>query len=125
MTPEAAARPGVIHQGPRRHWLLGNLGEFNRGQLGFYVRSAREHGDVVPVRLGPRRGFLLPPRRDRGSPRRPAARFCESTRDSVPQTPPGRRAVRVRGRSHGATTCQAKPFPVRYRYSQYPHGPAS
>jgi cytochrome P450 len=49
----------VIHQGPREHWLLGSLGEFNRDQLGFYGRCAREHGDVVPVRLGPRRGLLI------------------------------------------------------------------
>jgi cytochrome P450 len=49
----------VIHQGPREHWLLGSLGEFNRDQLGFYGRCAREYGDVVPVRLGPRRGLLI------------------------------------------------------------------
>lgn len=59
MTPGAGARAGVIHQGPREHWLLGSLGEFNRDQLGFYGRCAREHGDVVPVRLGPRRGLLI------------------------------------------------------------------
>jgi cytochrome P450 len=35
------------------------VGEFNRDQLGFYVRCAREYGDVVPVRLGPRRGLLV------------------------------------------------------------------
>lgn len=54
-----AARGGVRHQGPRDHWLLGSLGEFGRDQLGFYVRCAREYGDVVPVRLGSRRGFLI------------------------------------------------------------------
>jgi cytochrome P450 len=54
-----AARGGVRHQGPRDHWLLGSLGEFGRDQLGFYVRCAREYGDVVPVRLGSRRGLLI------------------------------------------------------------------
>jgi hypothetical protein len=32
--------------------LLGSLGEFNRDQLGYYERCAREYGDVVPVRFG-------------------------------------------------------------------------
>jgi cytochrome P450 len=39
--------------------LLGSLREFRRDQLGFYTRCAREHGDVVPVRLGPTRGLLI------------------------------------------------------------------
>jgi hypothetical protein len=59
MTPGAAANTVVLHQGPRGHGVLGSLGEFNRDQLGFYVRCAREYGDVVPVRLGPRRGLLI------------------------------------------------------------------
>ncbi len=48
-----------LSEGPRGHRFLGSLGEFNRDQLGFYVRCARERGDVVPVRLGPRRGLLI------------------------------------------------------------------
>ena len=45
--------------GPPGHGLLGNLGDFTRDQLGFYVRCRREHGDVVPIRLGPRRALLI------------------------------------------------------------------
>ena len=59
MTPGATAESAVLSQGPRGHRLLGSLGDFNRDQLGFYVRCAREYGDVVPVRLGPRRGLLI------------------------------------------------------------------
>jgi cytochrome P450 len=59
MTPQAAAQAAVLQRGPRDHWLLGSLGEFGRDQLGFYVRCAREYGDVVPVRLGSRRGLLI------------------------------------------------------------------
>lgn len=59
MTPGAAAGAEVFRQGPRGHWLLGSAREFTRDQLGFYVRCAREYGDVVPVRLGPRRGLLI------------------------------------------------------------------
>jgi hypothetical protein len=44
MTPGAAGRARMIHHGPREHWLLDSLGEFNRDQLGFYVRCAREYG---------------------------------------------------------------------------------
>ncbi len=58
-TPGAAAGAGVFRQGPRDHWLLGSAREFTRDQLGFYARCAREYGDVVPVRLGPRRGLLI------------------------------------------------------------------
>src|SRR5262245_28234419 len=46
-------------QGPRGHRFLGSLNEINRDQLGFYARCAREHGDVVPVRLAAQRGLLI------------------------------------------------------------------
>jgi len=49
----------TLREGPRGPALLGNLGELNRDQLGFYTRCAREYGDLVPVRLGPRRGLLI------------------------------------------------------------------
>ena len=49
----------TVREGPRGPALLGNLGELNRDQLGFYTRCAREYGDLVPVRLGPRRGLLI------------------------------------------------------------------
>jgi cytochrome P450 len=45
--------------GPKGHFLLGSGPEFSRDQLGFYTACAREYGDVVPVRLGPRRGLLV------------------------------------------------------------------
>ena len=45
-------------RGPRGRWLMGSLGDFSRDQLGFYVDCAR-YGDVVPVRLGPRRALLF------------------------------------------------------------------
>ena len=45
--------------GPRSQPLLGNLREFNRNQLGFYARCAREYGDVVPIRLARARGLLI------------------------------------------------------------------
>lgn len=45
-------------RGPRGHGLLGNLSDFQRDQLGFYADCAR-YGDVVPVRLGPRRAVLF------------------------------------------------------------------
>ena len=45
-------------RGPRARGLLGHLNEFQRDQLGFYAECAR-YGDVVPVRLGPRRALLV------------------------------------------------------------------
>jgi cytochrome P450 len=45
-------------RGPRGRQVLGNLGDFQRDQLGFY-RSCARYGDVVPVRFGPRRAVLL------------------------------------------------------------------
>jgi hypothetical protein len=59
MAPSPAAETAALHQGPRGHALLGNLRDFNRDQLGFYARCAREHGDVVAVRLAPSRGLLI------------------------------------------------------------------
>lgn len=45
-------------RGPRGHWPLGHLGDFQRDQLGFYVECAR-YGDAVPIRFGPRRAMLF------------------------------------------------------------------
>ena len=55
----ASAGAAARHQGPRGGRFLGSLGEINRDQLGFYVRCAREYGDVVPVRLAAQRGLLI------------------------------------------------------------------
>lgn len=41
--------------GPDGRWLLGSLGEFRRDILGFFSRCARDYGDVVSFRLGPKR----------------------------------------------------------------------
>jgi cytochrome P450 len=49
----------TLPRGPRGRVLLGNLPDFQRDQLGFYASCAREYGDVVPVRFGPRRAFLI------------------------------------------------------------------
>ena len=60
MSPPATESRGAPRPaGPRGSRLLGSLRDFSRDQLGFYERCAREHGDVVPVRLGPSRGLLV------------------------------------------------------------------
>ncbi|HEY2760461.1 MAG TPA: cytochrome P450, partial [Pirellulales bacterium] len=43
---------------PPGHWLRGNLTEFRRDMLGFFTRCSREYGDLVAVRLGPRKVHL-------------------------------------------------------------------
>jgi cytochrome P450 len=48
-----------LPRGPRGHFLLGNLPDFRRDQLGFYAACARDYVDVVPIRLGPRRAMLV------------------------------------------------------------------
>jgi cytochrome P450 len=53
------AETAPLPHGPKGHRLFGSLAEFNRDQLGFYARCAREFGDVVPVRLGWNRGLLI------------------------------------------------------------------
>ena len=40
------------------HWLTGNLREFRRDRLGF-LTDARTYGDVVAIRLGPARIWVL------------------------------------------------------------------
>ena len=46
-------------RGPKGRLLLGNGPDFGRDQLGFYAACAREYGDLVPIRLGPRRALLV------------------------------------------------------------------
>src|SRR5215475_11401306 len=41
------------------HWLLGNLPDFRKDMLGFFTRTARDVGDVVTMKLGTRRPFLI------------------------------------------------------------------
>lgn len=45
--------------GPKGHWILGCLQEFRQDMLAFYTRIAREFGDIVGFRLGPKRVVLL------------------------------------------------------------------
>ena len=45
--------------GPRGTWLGGNLSEFKRDRLAFFARCARDYGDVVSLRFGPRRMYLV------------------------------------------------------------------
>ena len=47
-------RRPVSLPGPPQHWLFGNLREFGRDRLGSLSRWAREYGDVVWARFGPR-----------------------------------------------------------------------
>ena len=45
--------------GPAGRLLTGNLREVRRDMLAFYLASAREYGDVVRIRLGPRSLYLV------------------------------------------------------------------
>ena len=45
--------------GPRGHWLQGSLPDFRRARLDFFIEMREKFGDVVRVRLGPRRIYLL------------------------------------------------------------------
>jgi cytochrome P450 len=49
----------VLPPGPRGHFLTGHLSELKRDWLGALTRYAREYGDFVPLRLGPKPAFLL------------------------------------------------------------------
>jgi cytochrome P450 len=61
-----AARQGVMRMAalarvprPKGTLIGGQLAEFSRGRLEFFTRCAREHGDIVAFRLGPRRCLLI------------------------------------------------------------------
>jgi hypothetical protein len=45
--------------GPKGHFLLGNIPDYRRGQLEFLERCTREYGDIVRLRLGYHRIFLV------------------------------------------------------------------
>jgi cytochrome P450 len=49
----------TLLRGPKGRPLLGSFGDFRHDQLAFYAACARDFGDLVPVRLGPRRAILL------------------------------------------------------------------
>ena len=46
-------------ESPPARLLDGHFGAFMRDRLGFLTRCAREHGDVVPLRFGPKRVLLV------------------------------------------------------------------
>ncbi|MFP2928619.1 cytochrome P450 [Pyxidicoccus sp. 3LG] len=59
MDSPAAAAPRIA-PGPRGHLLLGIIPEVRRDVLGFLMKSARQHGDVVRYRFGPlKTGHLI------------------------------------------------------------------
>jgi cytochrome P450 len=45
--------------GPPGHFLLGNLREFATDILGFFTKCAREHGDIVKIRLVQHKALLI------------------------------------------------------------------
>jgi cytochrome P450 len=45
--------------GPKGHFLLGHIPDYRRDQLGFLERCSREYGDIVRLRLGYHRIFLV------------------------------------------------------------------
>jgi cytochrome P450 len=52
--PKAAFPPG-----PQGSLILGNLREFGKGRLAFFVDITRRYGDIVNIRFGPRRIYLV------------------------------------------------------------------
>jgi cytochrome P450 len=55
----ACARTGPFTAPPVDSWLAGHLRPFVADKLGFLTRAAREHGDVVPLRMGPQRMWVV------------------------------------------------------------------
>jgi cytochrome P450 len=53
------AHPADWPAGPPGHPLLGNLSELSRNWLDTLTHYAREYGDFVPLRLGPKRAVLV------------------------------------------------------------------
>ena len=50
---------GPLPPGPPGRLVRGNLPDFARGRLDYMVRCTRDYGDVVALRFGPRRVFLV------------------------------------------------------------------
>jgi|SRR5215217_6121676 len=48
-----------LPDGPPAHLLTGHATALHHDRLGCFTGWARDYGDFVPLRLGPRRGFLL------------------------------------------------------------------
>lgn len=56
---EGIGRPAAFTAPPVASWWKGHLDPFLADKLGFLTRAAREHGDVVPLRMGPQRMWIL------------------------------------------------------------------
>jgi cytochrome P450 len=54
-----AVVPAVMPPGPKGRFLSGHLADLRRDALAFYTRCAREYGDVVSVRIGWKRAYLV------------------------------------------------------------------
>lgn len=51
--------PAIVRPpSPPGHWLLGNLPEFRHDMLAFFTHCARQYGDLVALRFGPRKVHL-------------------------------------------------------------------
>ena len=50
--------------GPRGRLLSGHLRDFRADRLNFFARCARDYGDIVAIRFGPRRVYLVSHPRD-------------------------------------------------------------
>ena len=50
-------KPG-LPPGPKGTLIAGNLRDFSTHRLDFFVKVAREYGDLASFRFGPRRVFL-------------------------------------------------------------------
>jgi hypothetical protein len=48
-----ATETSSIPPGPKGYWVVGNLPDFMGDIFGFLTRCARDHGDIVSLRLGP------------------------------------------------------------------------
>src|SRR5579859_8119810 len=62
--PQVAVQTRAMLNGPRGHFLLGNLPEISKDQLGFLLNCARSYGDRVELRFGRRRIVVLNNPRD-------------------------------------------------------------
>lgn len=49
----------ALPPGPKGTFLAGNLREFSQHRLEFFLKVAREYGDITSFRFGPRRIFLV------------------------------------------------------------------
>lgn len=54
-----ATETSFIPPGPNGYWVVGNLPDFMGDLFGFLTRCARDHGDIVSLRLGPHPAVLL------------------------------------------------------------------